>query len=146
MTPSDIDKALAEALGERVCGGTVRRFSSATHQKRCEACGEGVSWGEPCVGSVHLPPPPYSTSWEAAGRLVEEMHRRGWRLGVEESAEGRYEVVLWRPLWDHNPSAGRLNRWDSAPTFPEALSKAALRALGERGEGERGSRGGDARA
>jgi hypothetical protein len=127
MTPSDIDKALAEALGERVCGGTVRRFSSATHQKRCEACGEGVSWGEPCVGSVHLPPPPYSTSWEAAGRLVEEMHRRGWKwLAGSYGAESGVAGGFFRRGEEHSAVA---------PSLPHALSLAALRALGERGEG-----------
>jgi hypothetical protein len=89
-TGQDLDRALAEALGER-----------AGWECPCAACGclgEGEPpphcpecWAEGCtVGASpqRIAPPPYSTSWEAAGRLVEEMRRRGYGFEIEIALEG----------------------------------------------------------
>jgi hypothetical protein len=125
----DLDRQVAEALGQRVCGGGVRTTggmgSGFVHT--CEACGERLPLFSCNAPSRHLPPPPYSTSWEAAGRLVEEMHRRGWKwLAGSYGAESGVAGGFFRRGEEHSAVA---------PSLPHALSLAALRALGERGEG-----------
>jgi hypothetical protein len=129
---NDLDKALAEALGQRVCGGLWELMQTPVMRQRCSRCGlEAEVYLEPAagrgVGSTHLPPPPYSTSWEAAGRLVEEMRRRGWSFALGSiGPESRYSVGFWQP--------GLEERGAVADTAPEAIARAALRRWGGRGE------------
>jgi hypothetical protein len=134
-TGQDLDRALAEALGER-----------AGWECPCAACGclgEGEPpphcpecWAEGCtVGASpqRIAPPPYSTSWEAAGRLVEEMRRRGYGFEIEIALEGGHVAQVIH----YNRERGTCWKGASASgaSLPEAIARAALRALGERGEG-----------
>jgi hypothetical protein len=128
----DLDRQVAEALGERVCGGEARSDGFPWGRVGCDRCGAehdfGAEWPAGFPRILHLPPPPYSTSWEAAGRLVKEMAQRGWRLDFRVRPRGV-------EAWATREADCTLEAYAQAPTFPEAASRAALRALGERGEG-----------
>jgi hypothetical protein len=116
----DLDRQVAEALGEPVCGGTNRNG-------KCDRCGRPMA---PIVAGCGIPRD-YSTRWEAMGRLVEEMRKRGWRFQADGIGPDCY-VTFWRrgdTLLQNQSYEGK------APTFPEAAAAAALRALGERREG-----------
>lgn len=118
----ELDAAVAKALGERV--KVCTRFEAGSG--RCLDCDRRETREDrPC--SV----PPYSTSWEAAGRLCEEMRRRGWALNlyVAPPVEG---LALVADAYFARRD-GAMHRAD-APTAPEALALAALRALGREGE------------
>jgi hypothetical protein len=131
---SDLDKALAEALGQRVCGGAVvLRQSGITGAHGewwgCTRCPS--AWGaREDVALDHGPYPPYSTSWEAAGRLLGALEAKGleWEWFKEGS---RYMGNVQKPNGMGWPRVGS--------TALEALAKsarAALRALGREGERE----------
>jgi hypothetical protein len=132
----DLDRQVAEALGQRVCGGGVRTTggmgSGFVHT--CEACGERLPLFSCNAPSRHLPPPPYSTSWEAAGRLCEEMRRRGYNCTLKLDGDGG---LCWVEIWRGHDAEGYpiVRGWANSDTLTHALSLAALRALGERGEG-----------
>jgi hypothetical protein len=136
----DLDRQVAEALGERVCGGSWRIVWGEDHEERarvvrgfrCEKCGapkpqgEGLEPGERHGGEI----PPYSTSWEAAGRLCDTLRlEHGWHIDITANRYG-VRVRMIRRVAERAQEATA-----EALTFPEALSLAALRALGERGEG-----------
>jgi hypothetical protein len=135
---SDLDRQVAEALGQAVCGGEARGSKEPWGPARCDRCGAehdfGPEWPAGFPRILHLPPPPYSTSWEAAGRLVEEMRKRGYRYTLSDDGrnDGLHEAEFW-------PPAERVRidplGYATAPTAPEAIALAALRALGERREG-----------
>jgi hypothetical protein len=127
----EIDTALARALGERVCGGVARAG-------RCERCGAYV----PTEGRAVThgdPPPPYSSSWEAAGSLIGEMEAKGWRLvrlSREELGPNGYRESFahFERFEDEGKPWFEARSGDAwADTPPHALALAALRALG--GEG-----------
>lgn len=139
MTPGpDLDASVSKALGERVCGGKARMHEDPAHHPlgshtRCDGCGAPWEYGPDWPGGwpkfVHLPPLPYSTSWEAAGRLVEEMERRGFWMEIRNTV---VPGPKWQVIFGGVPG-GFVDVL--APTLPHALSLAALRALGEKGEG-----------
>lgn len=125
---SDLDRQVAEALGERVCGGVLVYPKTYRPALTCSKCLASTGSGLHREGDVHLPAPLYSSSWEAAGRLVEEMRRRGYRIDLRVSASG---AEVWA-IWERE---GWLESYAEASTLPSALARAALRALGERREG-----------
>jgi hypothetical protein len=132
-TGQDLDRALAEALGERVCGGeAVLRLSGITGSHGewwgCTRC--HWAWGaREKMAREHGPYPPYSTSWEAAGRLCEVLRGRGWLLALRALPRGGWRV--WLTLDDGS------NYWETeGPSAPGAIALAALRALGREGERE----------
>lgn len=122
----DLDAKLARALGERVCGGEWQGLP----WEECDRCGASRLASSPRE-RLHLPPPPYSSSWEAAGRLIGEMKLRGYGFEIEIALEGGHVAQVVH----YNRSRGTC--WKGAQasgaTVPEALALAALRALG--GEG-----------
>jgi hypothetical protein len=137
---SDLDRQVAEALGQAVCGGEARGSKEPWGPARCDRCGAehdfGPEWPAGFPRILHLPPPPYSTSWEASGRLCEEMRRRGYGFGVRSLKDGPDEPV-WAEFQRGEDAEGYpvVRGYAHAPTFPAAVAAAALRALGERGEG-----------
>lgn len=68
--------------------------------------------------------PHYSSTWEGMGLVVEEMERRKWKWQTGKMADGCFGLFI----------EGGDDFWGSGATAPEAVARAALRAL-EKGAG-----------
>jgi hypothetical protein len=127
-----------------VCGGEARGSKEPWGPARCDRCGAehdfGPEWPAGFPRILHLPPPPYSTSWEASGRLCEEMEAKGWRLkrlSREELGTPGKPCREFYAAFERFEDEGWLvdEHYGWAEAAPSALALAALRALGERREG-----------
>jgi hypothetical protein len=124
-TGTELDRALAEALGERVCEGTLVN-PMGDWDPHCDTCGETVECLEAFVGQQpHRPPPAYSTSWEAAHSLARALRSRGYDLRFHAySEEGEdWRVVVLPHVDEDRPSIKEVG------PLPHALALAALKAL-----------------
>ncbi len=120
-----LDLAVHAAMGNPVCGGEWRY--AAPQEVRCSRCGAVGEGRHPRAEARHLPAPPYSTSWAAAGPLCEEVRERGWRVEISESEQG------WRAVFRRKSPPRADTPWIThvavAPTMPAAAAQAGLSAL-----------------
>lgn len=78
---------------------------------------------EAVVAALALGPFAYSSTWDGAGKVIEEMQRQGWRYRLESSGANGHAVYFWRemmPSWTAGERA----------EAPRAVCESALAALG----------------
>lgn len=116
---TDLDRRIAEAMGwedfDKVWG-RVWKKSDGTYDYMVD-------------DREYDDPPRWhpSTSWDQAGVVVEWMRERGWRLKLD----GPFGITkTWHAAFSAEDPEERWGVWfDEAPTAPEAIVRAALKAL-----------------
>ena len=85
------------------------------------------------IPATQLRVPPYSTSWEAAGEVLERLQALGFIATLQTP---HFDGDAWGCKVDSRPFASAIVRMcATAETGPLAICRAALLALGEAGEG-----------
>jgi hypothetical protein len=117
-----LDRAVAEARGETVCGGRVEFWKRGV---RCARCLEVLPEQQNPYPEVHLPIPPYSTSWAAAGGLAEYLQtEKGFDVSWGTTCYGG------RDGWAATVTqGGEVRGYGTGARAPEALARAAFQVL-----------------
>lgn len=139
----DLDRAVAKALGQCVGGF---RSGCARGVYRCRLCGASGQFGtaEWHKANKAHEIPDYSTSWAAAGELIEALIGRGFAPGVHAhnapcDQPASYSASIGRttcgstygvPPFATHTDLCEVPGYALGATGPEALCRAALQALG----------------
>lgn len=118
QTPPLTGRELDAAVAEKVMGWTNFDLGASVHWRR----GTPPDW---LNRSQRTDIPPYSSSWAAAGLVVEALRKRGCRMKLVENPDGWF-----CEFYKDGRAAGY---WEAA-SMPEAVARAALAAL-EAGKG-----------
>lgn len=108
----------------------LRRIDALVAEKVMGWCFDGHNWSFPagewqaCECSEPNGPPSFTTSWDAAGQVVERMIDAGWEFEVTASA--MFHEARFTMLEDSKATS----YYGSGETSPRAVCLAALRACG----------------